>query len=222
MRCDDVIRELAAPTDARDAAYLSHHLSQCSSCAAWAEHAAQLDRLWQLTQPAEPTSDVWDNVWAGVVSSLHAAKANHVVLATPATLRYGVANGSPPWFEAKLREGPLSCIFGVRRWAAIGVIGVAQAAAVLLVASMSWWFFAPSRLPQDNVVASLSSVDIEEGQVVMIVADSSLPAVVDLTPMTNMAGVDHVDWYGDEKYFDWFLVYHEVESLAKPTVAMKE
>ena len=56
----------------------------------------------------------------------------------------------------------------------------------------------------------------------MIVADPKLLSVVDLTPKTMTAGVDHVDWYGDEKYFDWFQVYHEVESLAKPTVAMKE
>jgi hypothetical protein len=222
MRCDDVIRELAAPTDTRDATSLSHHLRHCSSCAAWAERAARLDRLWQLTQPAEPTPDVWDNVWAQVVSSLHAPKANHVVSATPAALQNGFANGSPPRFEAKLQERPLPRTIGIRRWAAIGMIGLAQAAAALLVASMSWWYFVPSRPPQNNVVASLSSVDIEEGQVVMIVADSRLPAVVDLTPKTNTAGVDHVDWYGDEKYFDWFLVYHEVESLAKPTVAMKE
>jgi hypothetical protein len=76
--------------------------------------------------------------------------------------------------------------------------------------------------PERPTVTSLASVDIEEGQVVMIVVDPKLPAVVDLTPKTTTTGVDHVDWYGDEKYFDWFLVYHEVESLAKPTVAMKE
>jgi hypothetical protein len=222
MRCDDVIRELAAPTDTRDAASLSHHLSHCLSCAAWAEQAARLDRLWQLTQPAEPTSDVWDNVWAKVASSLPAPKDDHVESAPPATLQNGFANGSLPQLKVHLQERPASRAFGVRRWAAIGVIGLAQAAAVLLVANMSWRFFAPSRAPQNNVGASLSSVDIEEGQMVMIVADSRLPAVVDLTPKANTAGVEHVDWYGDEKFFDWFLVYHEVESLAKPRIAMKE
>jgi hypothetical protein len=224
MRCEDVIRELATPTDARDAAFLSDHLSHCSSCAVWAERAARLDRLWQVTQPAEPTSDVWDSVWAHVVSSLHAQTANDIVSSAPATLRNGSAIGSMPQFEAKLRQRPFSRSLSLRRWATIGVIGLAQAAAVLLVVSMSSRFFRPSppRSPENNVVASLASVDIEEGQVVMIVADSKLPAVVDLTPKATTDGVDHVDWYGDEKYFDWFLVYHEVESLAKPTVAMKE
>ena len=68
MRCEDVIRELAAPTDTRDAASLAEHLSRCPSCAAWAERAARLDHLWEVTQPAEPTPEVWDNVWAQVVS----------------------------------------------------------------------------------------------------------------------------------------------------------
>jgi hypothetical protein len=137
-------------------------------------------------------------------------------------LRNGSANGSETRFEAKPSVRPLSSPARSRRWAAIGLVGLAQAAAVLLVAGMSWRFFVPPRPVEQSVVASLSSVDIEEGQVVMILADAKRPAVVDLTPKTTTAGIDHVDWYGDEKYFDWFMVYHEVESLAKPTVAMQE
>jgi hypothetical protein len=222
MRCDDVIRELAAPTDTRDSASLSDHLNRCPSCADWAQRADRLDRLWQLTQPVEPTSGVWDNVWARVVSSLDAPAALDRVSPAIATLHNGSANGSPPEFDAKLSERRLTRSLQSRRWAAIGIVGLAQAAAVLLVAVISWRLFVPPRQPQNEIVATLPSVDIEEGQVVMIVADSKLLTVVDLTPKSTTAGVDSVDWYGDEKYFDWFLVYHEVESLAKPKVAMQE
>ena len=96
MRCDDVIRELAAPTDSRDAASLADHLTRCPSCAAWADRAARLDHLWQVTQPAEPTSDVWDNVWAQVVSSLDAPAAKDVISPAVTSLRNGSASGTPP------------------------------------------------------------------------------------------------------------------------------
>lgn len=225
MRCEDAIKELASPTDARNSVFLSDHLNHCESCAAWAKRAARLDHLWHVTQPAEPTSGLWDNLWVQVVSSLHAQKANDLVSSTQANLRNGSANSSMSHSEAKLRQCAFSRPFSSRRWSAIGVISLAQAAAVLLMVSMSWRLFGPSRPhpPQKTTLAaSLASIDIEEGQVVMIVADAKLPAVIDLTPNATMDGVGQVDWYGDEKYFDWFLVYHEVESLAKPTVAMKE
>jgi hypothetical protein len=222
MRCDDIIRELAAPTDSRDIASLADHLNRCPSCAAWAERAARLDRLWQVTQPAEPTSDVWDNIWAQVASSLDVEAANGAISPAVTSLHNGLASGASLRFAAKANERPLPRPFRSRRWAAIGLVGLAQAAAILLVVGVSWRFFVPSRPPQNEVIASLPSVDIEEGHLVMIVADPKLLSVVDLTPKTTTAGVDHVDWYGDEKYFDWFQVYHEVESLAKPTVAMKE
>jgi hypothetical protein len=222
MRCDEVIRELAAPTDSRDPASLADHLSRCPSCTTWAEHAARLDRLWQVTQPVEPTSDVWDDVWAKVVSSLEVQATKGVISPSIASLRNGSASGTAPELAAKLNERPRPRVFRSGHWTAIALVGLTQVAAVLLVAGMSWRFFVPSLPPQNDVIASLPSVDIEEGHLVMIVADPKLLSVVDLTPKTTTAGVDHVDWYGDEKYFDWFLVYHEVESLAKPTVAMKE
>jgi hypothetical protein len=222
MRCDDVIRELAAPTDARDAASLTKHLKRCPSCTKWAARAARLDHLWQLTQPVEPTSSEWDNVWARVVSSLDTTAVKDLTSPVPATPQIGSANGSTSSFETKPSERPLPQPTRSRRWGAIGIVGLVQAAAVLLVAGISWQFFAPPRQSQNDFVATLPSVDIEEGQVVMIVADPKLLTVIDLTPKTTATGVDHVDWYGDEKYFDWFLVYHEVESLAKPTVAMQE
>ena len=58
----------------------------------------------------------------------------------------------------------------------------------------------------------------------MILADPKSPSVVDRTPKAMTAGVNsrYVDWYGDERSFDWSQVFNEVESLAKPKVAMKE
>ena len=65
MRCDEVIRELAVPTDDRDSAALAEHLANCPSCAVWAKRDAEFDRLWDATRPAEPSSR---GVGLGVVS----------------------------------------------------------------------------------------------------------------------------------------------------------
>ena len=57
MRCVDVIRELAAPTDTRNTVDLAEHLNRCPSCANWARQATQFDRLWDTTRPAEPSPE---------------------------------------------------------------------------------------------------------------------------------------------------------------------
>ena len=58
MRCDEVIRELAVPTDDRDSAALAEHLASCPSCAGWAKRDAQFDRLWEATRPTNPRPGV--------------------------------------------------------------------------------------------------------------------------------------------------------------------
>ena len=75
MHCDEVIRELAVPTDDRDSAAVSEHLASCPSCAGWADACRQLDRLWDATRPTEPSPEVWDTVWAQVASSLDSVDA---------------------------------------------------------------------------------------------------------------------------------------------------
>ncbi len=223
MRCEDVRRELATPTDTGDAASLAEHLSRCSSCTAWAERAARLDRLWQVTRPAEPSSDVWDSLWSGVLSSLDVPVIKEVVSPGEVALRNGFANASVSRSESKPSDRARAAS-GRRRLAAVGLLGLAQAAAVLLVVGLAWRVFIPARPAQNRIAMALPNVDIEEGHLVVIVADPQNLGVVDLTPK-GMAGVDglYVDWYGDERYFDWVLVYHEIESLAsKPVVAMKE
>ena len=70
MRCDEVIRELAVPTDDRDGTALAEHLAGCPSCVAWARRAALLDRLWEATRPPEPSPEAWDSVWANINQAL--------------------------------------------------------------------------------------------------------------------------------------------------------
>lgn len=237
MRCEDVIRELAAPSDAQDAAALSDHLSHCLSCAAFADRAARLDRLWEATRPAEPGPEVWHNLWLQIAQSMDSSTSQPVVSLSPVALRNGSTNA--PKYDVKPSERSPSRSSRSQPWARFGTVGVSRAAAALLIAGLAWWFFGPSNPNQDvaslnrtlpeptgpNVLlASLSDIDIEAGHTVVILADTKSPSVVDRTAKGIIAGVDreYVDWYGDERYFDWSQVFNEVEYLAKPQVAMKE
>ena len=93
MHCDEVIRELAVPTDDRDSAALAEHLANCPSCAGWAKRDAQFDRLWDATRPVEPSPQIWDTVWAHIASSLDSSTpAEFEAFASPmATLNGSVA-----------------------------------------------------------------------------------------------------------------------------------
>jgi hypothetical protein len=235
MRCVDVIRELAAPSDMRDAAAVADHLRDCSSCAAFADHAARLDHLWQATRPSEPAPEVWDNLWSQLALSLDGRTSREVV--SSPTFRNGSTSTSSINFEVKVPERSPARSFRSRPWVRIALVRVSLAAAALLIACLSWSFLVPAKQdvallkpatpnpaePRVRLV-SLPSVDIEAGHTVVILADPNSPSVVDRTPKGMTADVDYayVDWYGDERYFDWPQVFNEVESLAKPQVAMKE
>jgi hypothetical protein len=238
MRCEEVIEELAAPTDTRDAAALAEHLSRCPSCAACAKRAAELDRLWQATAPAEPATRVWDNLWASVAVSLETLATKEVTSPTLFVSSNGSANGSVARPEPKPVHRPLPHSVRSRLWTAIGVVGLAQAAAVLLVAGLTWRFFVPAYTPEraeiasarplpavppaTNVVrGSLPDVDIEEGHLVVILADPKNPTVVDRTPKVKVT-LDGEDYLYVNLDLDWFATYNRVESLGKPDVAMKE
>jgi len=92
MRCDEVIRELAAPTDDRDETLLAAHLAGCSSCADWARRAALLDQLWDATRPSEPSAEAWDTVWANMTRALEShAATRELSTAAPNALRNGFA-----------------------------------------------------------------------------------------------------------------------------------
>jgi len=107
MRCGDVIRELAAPSVGLDSVALSAHLAQCPECAAWAERDAKLNRLWEVTSPAAPSADAWDQVWARASESLD-RQPDVDVLPMPA---------SAPQFGRR----------------AIWIFGIAQAAAAAVI-----------------------------------------------------------------------------------------
>ena len=238
MRCVDVVRELAIPTDKRDAVGLAGHLRRCSSCANWARQAQQLDRLWDLTRPSEPSPEVWDNLWSQVAQSLDNPTAQEVA-SSPPLVSWDhstdslmlIPEGKPVRFSATSASR-------FQFWRSVGWAGLARAAAVLLVAGLSFWLFVPSRqqvaalkpvalnrtAPEAVVTVSLPSVDIEAGHMVVILADPNSPSVVDRTPKAIIAGIsrEYVDWYGDERSFDWSQVFNEVESLAATKVAILE
>ena len=83
MRCADVIRELSAPTDGRDAEALARHVAACPACASQAEAIRRFDDVWKATHPAEPPAETWRQVWSGVQNALAAGPTVLPLAATP-------------------------------------------------------------------------------------------------------------------------------------------
>jgi hypothetical protein len=210
MLCDEVIRELAVPTDDRDSAGLAEHLASCPSCAGWAERAVQLDRLWEATRSTEPSPETWDSVWAHLACSLDSS--------TPTgfeafVLPIASSNGSVVKVEKPLKATPPSSRSRLRSLAAIGVLGLSQAAAIFIAVALSWH---PS-----------NGVEIEEGRLVVIRIDGSAAKVVDLTPERMSYSVTTMTRptlqpIASTALDDWYLVFNAVEAIANPVVAMKE
>jgi hypothetical protein len=235
MRCVDVIRELASPTDTRNTVDLAEHLNRCPSCANCAKQATQFDRLWDTTRPAEPSPDVWENLWSQVARSLENSTLQEGSSPSPPVSWNYSPDTSVAEPKAKLTLHSLTPSFRSRIWPSIGMVSVVRAAAVLLVAGLTLWFFIPSHQKVGtlnpvsldrttaNLASPLPSVDIEPGHMVVILADPKGLSVVDRTPKAIIAGVgrEYVDWYGDERSFDWSQVFNEAEYLATPKVAMK-
>jgi len=227
MHCDEVIHELVVPTDDRDSAAVAEHLANCLSCAGWARRDAQFDCLWNATRPMEPSLQVWDAVWAQIASSLDCSTpAELEAIASP----MATSNGSVRQVITPRRMTPTSSRSRRWNWTAIGLIGLAQAAAVLLVVGWTWHNSPKSQEPQlalatpppslspDSSKAvkeigllSVPTVEIEAGQLVVISMEDSTAEVVALTPDGISYSVD-----------DWFLVFNALEGIAKPVVAMKE
>ncbi len=110
MRCDEVTRELAAPTGQLDPAELSRHLSSCPRCAAWADQTERFDRLWDATRPAEPSAAAFDQIWSNVTQAAE-SQADRTILRLPAG----------------------------RRWARSLTLALLAQAAALLVAGLILW-----------------------------------------------------------------------------------
>jgi hypothetical protein len=209
MNCDEVIRELAVPTGDHDPGALAGHIAHCPTCALWAQRANQLDRLWELTRPAEPSSKVWNSVWMGVTEVLESASPAGAGKA-PMPSFHG-RNGTS--VEINARPAPRQRSRWSRRWGAIGLIGLAQAAAILLAVTLTWRFStsSPTAPASDGARADFTAyLEIEEGHLVVIRWDDLSGKVEDRTPDIS----DGVD--------DWLLGLNAVEALADVSVALKE
>lgn len=151
----------------------------------------RLDRLWEATRPETPSARDWDRVWAAVSAELD----------QPA--------------EADVETNNPAIIPAPRRgWAAVGLILVAQAAAVLLALGLTWGRFEanPGAEGADaSPKLATAVVRVEEGQLVLIRTDADEIQITDLTDDEGSGGVDA-----------WYLVYNLLESLANPVVAMSE
>jgi hypothetical protein len=212
MRCDEVIRELAVPTDGRDDLAISRHLADCEACARWAEQVARLDRLWEATRPAEPSAEAWDHLWSSVTagldrSSRSTVKGRRLVHGPTLTLSTPLA---PPGRH--------------RFWrglAAVGIVGLAQAAALLIAVGPAWRNdvkdSSPSQPAAVAVIAQVSYpsmdsvIDVEEGEVPLIRADGTRVRVDELAAQETSNGVD-----------EWYLFFNVLEPMARSVMAMAE
>jgi hypothetical protein len=134
MHCDEVVRELATPTSARDRAAMAEHLAACPDCAGWARRADQLDQLWEATRPDEPSPEAWDAVWTSIAQALPGTADSAAAGVHPSR------NGSGPRIVAPPAPAPVaSRPRGYsRRFAAIVLVGLAQAAAILVALGLAW------------------------------------------------------------------------------------
>lgn len=211
MRCEEVTRELAVPTPARDDLAIAQHLAGCEACARWAEQAAEFDRLWDATRPAEPSGESWDELWASVTARLDASPCPAV-------------NGGRSTRVPNLLQVPPASAGRGRVWrglAAVGIVGLAQAAALLIAVGVAWHGTdKPTPLPregdstvvvQNSTVGLDSVIDVEEGEVPLIRPDGKRVRVDGLAAQDAPNGVD-----------EWYLFWNVLEPMAKSVMAMAE
>jgi hypothetical protein len=197
MRCDEVIRELAAPSECRDEPGLAHHLSECKNCADWADRAGRLDRLWEATRPADPPQEAWDSIWSSVRANLD--RADRPVEVRPWALQTSrsINDGTSRLPSTFTRSG--------RGLAVAAAIVLAQAAAIFLAVHLAW--IGPVDRGNSNAV---QVVDVDEGQVAYIRSVGPTVAVLDVTADELPDGED-----------TWYVFFNRVESSV-PVVAMTE
>jgi len=97
MRCDDVTRELAAPSGRLDPSALAAHLAACPACAG----AARLTRLWAASRPAPPPG-TFASAWAGIERAADHAARPAMAPARPRTGRLVIR-----WVEVAVAAGLL-------------------------------------------------------------------------------------------------------------------
>ncbi len=230
MRCDQVIRELAVPSDDRDPTAIAGHVTSCPACAAWANRAVQLDRLWQATRPSEPAPHAWDTVWTNLVASLESSTPSQLATISSQT---APSDGSPI-MRAFPPDRKLRSWSGTRYWVVM-TIGFTQAAAIFLAVTLTWSRFNPPQIPQLSRPADLVSsspslesvVQIDEGQRVVIVInpEGQAPRVIDRTLEEGAIGVAAKPLTALGRpgtAVDDFVMYNTMESMGISVVAMKE
>jgi len=213
MRCDEVMRELNQPGDDRDDRALAQHLAGCQECAQWAEHAARFNRLWDATRPVDPSTESWDRLWSSV-----AARIDHPGMVTTAHSRPDNSMATVGVAAAQ-HSSPFT-----RSWrglTAIGLIGLAQAAALLFAVGLFWSRTGRDVLPPRfsegadvvrRTAPSLDSVvDVEAGQVILICSEGGPKVdIKDLALLESSNGED-----------PWYDFFNRVES-ASTDIAMTE
>ncbi len=212
MRCDEVMRELNLPSDDRDDRALAHHLAECKACARWSEHAARFHRLWFATRPVDPTTESWDRLWSSVT-----ARLDH---SGPVTIPHSRPENP---FATIVEAAPQHSSPVARSWrglAAIGLVGLAQAAALFLAVNLFWnmtgnhvqprWFSVGPDVAQRTAPSLDSVVDVEWGQVPLIRSEGSKVDITDLALLESSNGED-----------PWYDLLNSAESDS-PVVAMTE
>jgi hypothetical protein len=207
MRCDEVTRELASPSDSRDDRALAQHLEQCKRCAEWADRASKLDRLWGMTRPVDPGAEAWASAWTSVNAALDSAGSR-------TTLRPLQARQTVQISGASDTSAPRAGRFW-RGLAAVGTIALAQAAAVLLAIGFAWnWPGKPNvstgELAQARAPETDSEIDVEDGQVPYIRSEGQSLAVLDVAAPELPNGED-----------PWYVFFGRIES-ARTQIAMTE
>jgi hypothetical protein len=71
MRCEQILRHLATPTDRIDSATVDAHLASCPACAMWSDQADRLNRALELTRPGDPAA-AFDALWGRVLTAVDA------------------------------------------------------------------------------------------------------------------------------------------------------
>jgi len=205
------MRELNLPSDDRDDRALAHHLAECKACAHWAADAARFNRLWDATRPVDPSTESWDQLWSSVTARLDHSGPVTTPHSRPENPFAAVGAAVPQ------HSSPIT-----RSWrglAAIGLVGLAQAAALFLAVNLYWNTsdknVQPPFPPGPDVVRRTapsldSEVDVEEGQVILIRSDGPEVEKIDLALLEASNGED-----------PWYDLFNSVES-ASTFLAMTE
>jgi hypothetical protein len=232
MMCDEVIRKLTELGNQPDEPALAEHLAGCSACAEWLGRAQKVEKLWHATRPAEPSPQTWDVLWSTVSAHLDQPIAierngHGVHLAQ-------FPRAMPERLDA--RE-PASSPSRIRRWrslAAFGMVGLAQAAALLLAIGLSW--HVPVKVPDALPALAEAEVEVGEGQKVVIRSEGSKVEVVDLTALETaqrfpsiipvlpgMYAAVHLTSPEPPSGMDgWYQAHAEFESFPKSEIEVEE